>query len=177
MKNRPEGTGLYPHTDDKSTQARHHSYLCVNMKPSKSSAGWREIFSDFVQFIQCFMRALRSLYVNWETMLTSAWPLKSTHSGRGVDVACVVSNLERAEHRCHNGGQQRDGQLILGARTCCSKSIQQGNHIWGIFSVQAIHLYKLYSYVVYSQQYANILFTVYDEGWKDGITELCTNLL
>lgn len=46
--------------------------------------------------------------------------VNSTHSGRGIDVACVVSYLERAEHRRHDGGQQWDGQLILSARMRCS---------------------------------------------------------
>lgn len=58
-------------------------------------------------------------------MLTRGWTPKSTYSGWGIDVACVVSYLEGAEHRCHDGDQQRNSQLILNVNMGCCKSTLQ----------------------------------------------------
>lgn len=77
--------------------------------------------------------------------------VNSTHSGRGIDVACVVSYLEGAKHCRHDGGQQRNGQLILSARMWFIDSTGQSHikHSWLCsYGVQTIHtqVYKVYLY-------------------------------
>lgn len=132
MKKRPEGTGLYPHTDDKSTQARHHSYLCANMERSKSNAGWREIFCVLVKFIQCFMRALRSLYVNWETMLTSGWPPKSILLTRAGALMLPVWYPIWREPSTAATMEVSSGTVSWFWGQGWGLLIQQGKHIWDI---------------------------------------------
>jgi len=66
MKKQPEGTGLYPHTDDKSTQARHHSYLGANGAfqiqcwPKRNILWLGKVYSVFYEGTEKFVCKLRN---------------------------------------------------------------------------------------------------------------------
>ena len=46
-------------------------------------------------------------------MFSPLVPARPAHLGRGVDVASVVTDLQGAQHRCQDGGQERGCQMAL----------------------------------------------------------------
>ncbi len=98
-ENRPEGELDYIHTqminqhklDIIATFRKYEAFQILR---------WlKRIFSDFYSLFSVLRGPWEGCNVNWETIANQrlAPKVNSTHSGRGVDVACVVSNLERAE--------------------------------------------------------------------------------